>query len=190
MARFGEKHRTYDKWTAEELDMLGRNEVPPNRTVNQCRCKALSLGWKFRAPGSNRWTEPEVQMLREGKIPPGRTESAALSYCLQHRMDVPFRKDRKDGRMKDWPEEEIEMVKRNEVPPGRTVVECRFMARTRLGRGFTPENARKHREMMERGRQFAEQYDAGKSYAAIGKEYGLSRQRVQQVVAAYRKEAE
>ena len=69
MARFGEKHRTYDKWTAEELEMLGRNEVPPNRTVNQCRCKALALGWKFRAPGSNRWTEPEVQMLREGKIP-------------------------------------------------------------------------------------------------------------------------
>ena len=149
MARFGEKHRTYDKWTAEELDMLARNEVPPNRTVNQCRCKALALGWKFRAPGSNRWTEPEVQMLREGKIPPGRTESAALSYCLQHRMEVPFRKDRKDGRMKDWPEEEI--------------------------------------EMLERGRQFAEQYDAGKSYAAIGKEYGLSRQRVQQVVAAYRR---
>ena len=126
-------------------------------------------------------------MLREGKIPPGRTESAALSYCLQHRMEVPFRKDRKDGRMKDWPEEEIEMVKRNEVPPGRTVTECRFMARTRLGRGFTPENERKHREMLERGRQFAEQYDAGKSYAAIGKEYGLSRQRVQQVVAAYRR---
>ena len=187
MARFGERHCKYVKWTDVEIGMLREGRMPPGRSVNQCRCKAASIGVEFRTPGSNRWTPEEIGMVSSGQIPPGRTIEAAVAYCLQHRLAIPKGARRPDARINDWSPEAVDRVANDVVPPGRTVTACRFMAKTMLGKGFTPDHARRHREMLERGRRYLEAHESGRTYADIGAEEGISRQRVQQIALAYRR---
>lgn len=80
--------RTYKSWTAEEVEILRKGQVPSGRSYISAKVKVIQLGidweqWKVahQSYRKNGWTADDIKSLRAGVFPLSHSVSSCYIKC-------------------------------------------------------------------------------------------------------------
>ena len=134
------------------------------------------------------WTRDEIKMLKNKIAPPKKTHGQIRKYCRNHDIDLPDGVIPMDGpgrKQVSWTDDELNLLKQDIIPDGKTYNQCVYACRMYLKKGFRPKNTPQREKVAERGKVFYDLWINGKKQQDIAAEYGVSRQRVNQLITKY-----
>lgn len=173
-------------WTKTEINLIKKGKVPDGRTVAQCIQQSSNMGIPWKKDDS--WTRDEIKMLKDGIAPPKKTHGQIRKYCRKNGIALPDGVAPMDGpgrKQVYWTDDELNLLKQDIIPDGKTYNQCVYACRMYLNKGFRPKNTPQREKIAERGKVFYELWRDGKKQQDIAEEYGLTRQRVHQLITKY-----